>query len=104
MSYPWKSLLGALHLNDETLAAVGDAHHIEIGSTVLVSPSNTLGIKILDIADCLMLDLCLVLIQQSIQETDKEILMANATEQTLESEVGIKIDISLIRVHFDPIL
>ena len=87
-------LLRFLHLNDETAAVARHAVHIEHGATVTIALAKVLGIQVLYIGNLLFLA-----IEQGIEETDEQVLVHFCTEEFLETEIGIRIDVAAC-VHF----
>ena len=87
-------LLSLLHLNDETAAVARHAVHIEHCAAVTVAFTEILCIQILNIQNLLLPP-----VEQRIQETDEQILVHLGTEQLLEAEVGVGVDVAA-RIHF----
>jgi hypothetical protein len=82
-------LLGLLHFDDELLAIGVLAIDIEDGLAVCKACTKVLVVEILDVDDFL------VTVEQGIEETDEQVFVHLCTEELLEAEVGIWVDVAL---------
>ena len=85
-----KLLLALLHLHQEIFALFVRAIDIKHGTAVVFLRAQVFRVQVGDVADFL------TALQQGIQETDKQILVDFRTEQFLEREIRIKIDVSFV--------
>ena len=81
-------LFAFLHLHDEMFALLVLAVHIEHGTPVVLLRAEVFGVQV---GDVLYL---FPSVQQGVEEADEQFLVYFRTEQLLECEVGIKVDVS----------
>lgn len=83
-------LLTLLHLHQEMLTLLVHAIYVEHRTAVVLLRAQVLRVQVGDLADLLPP------VQQGVQEADEQLLVRLRAEQSLEREVGVKIDVSLV--------
>jgi Na+/H+ antiporter NhaA len=83
------ALLYLLHLNDELLAVLVLAIYVENSLSFTIVFTKFLAVEVLYVLDDLLV------VKQGVQETDEQVLVHLRTEKFFETEVGIRIDVSL---------
>lgn len=78
-----------IHISNRCLAI-----DIEHGTAVTIPVAKLLGIQVFHI-----LDDALLVVEQCIQKANKSIIVQFGAEQLFESEVGVRIDVSLASLY-----
>ncbi len=82
-------LVDVLHLHDKLLAAVVLAVNVEDGTARVQTVAELLGVQVSNVAHVLLA------VEYGVQKTHKEFFVELRTEQTFETEISMRIDISL---------
>ena len=92
-------LVGVLHLDDELLALLILAVHVEDGLAVGVHIPHVLAVEEFHVLDDLLLS------EKRVKEVDKKVFVGRSTKNALEAKVGQQADVSSFRLfHIEWIL